>query len=75
MVNSCINMLMGIKVFCKRELCDKDLDDFYDVNHMILDGENEIYLDKKQYQILSLLSIAFIDLGLLSFEYTESEND
>ena len=48
-VNSCINMLMGIKVFCKRELCDKDLDDFYDVNH--------------------------IDLGLLSFEYTESEND
>ena len=66
-VNSCNNMLLGIEKICDREMCFADLDNFVEINSKILEFENSLYLDKNCYYILSLLSVAFIDLGIITF--------
>lgn len=65
---ACNNMLLGIEDICGYGLSNNDLDDFAYVGGALLDKENQLYLDSKQYWLLSLLSVAFIDLGLLSIE-------
>ena len=67
-IKACNNMLMGIRIICGRDLKTDDLDDFAEIGNKILVDENTLYLEKKQYMLLSLLSIAFIDLGLLSLD-------
>lgn len=47
---------------------DYDLDDFGISNRKILDYQEDHYSDNKVYKILSLLCIAFIDLGLIEIE-------
>lgn len=62
---ACCNMLRTINDICGRELVESDLDDFSEIGTKILDEENQMYLDKREYFLLSLLSIAFLDLGIL----------
>lgn len=64
-LNSCVNMLLGINVLCGRDMTIADLDDFSSINSTILDLENDLYLEKKNYMLLSLLSVAFMDLGII----------
>ena len=46
----------------------KDLDDFSEISEKILEKENELYLTRKQYMILSMVAVAFVDLGIISIE-------
>ena len=66
LICSCINMLFGIEKLCGRTLTESDLDDFAEIGCKVLSEENDFYLTQKQYMILSLLSVAFIDLGIIS---------
>lgn len=66
LIRACNYMLLGINQICGRDLKASDLDDFADLGCKLLSEENDLYLDKKQYRILSLLSVAFIDLGIIS---------
>ncbi len=49
-------------------MTESDLDDFSEINCKVLAEENQVYLDKKQYMLLSLLSVSFLDLGILNIE-------
>lgn len=69
-IRACNNMLIGIKEICGRDISHIDLDDFTEVGCRILNLENDWYLDKKQYMLLSLLSVAFLDLGIIDFQYS-----
>lgn len=68
LVKACNNMLLGIKNMCGRDLKNYDLDDFSEIGGKVLEEENKIYLTKRQYVILSMVSIAFVDLGILAIE-------
>lgn len=65
-LKACNSMLLGIRDICERDLTAADLDDFSEIGGRVLSEENQLYLDCKQYRILSLLSVAFLDLGILS---------
>lgn len=67
-IKACNNMLLGIYDMCGYDLNTKDLDNFAHIGCTLLDKENQLYLDQKQYWLLSLLSIAFIDLGILTID-------
>lgn len=67
-INACLNMLTSIKSISDRELAEKDLDDFAELNKLIFDKEEEYLTNKKLYRILSLLSISFMDLGLINIQ-------
>lgn len=64
-INACDNMLSTIKNISGRELIEKDLDDFAELNQIIFDKEEDFLTQKELYRILSLLSISFLDLGLI----------
>ena len=64
-ITACNNMLLGIRDIYGRKLTAIDLDDFEGINAKILSSENNTYLNHKQYILLSLLSVAFLDLGIL----------
>ncbi len=68
LIKACNNMLSGIKEFSGRELKVEDLDDFSEISEKILEKENELYLTRKQYMILSMVAVAFVDLGIISIE-------
>ena len=61
-------MLIGISDICKCDMTNEDLDDFARIGMKILSEENQMYLEKKEYYLLSLLSVAFLDLGILSLD-------
>ena len=61
---ACINMLLTIEDMTNLIWDDKVVDDFADVNQTIFMNQEELY-KSKMYRILSLLSISFIDLGLI----------
>lgn len=67
-LKSCRNMLSAIESICGREVKESDLDDFSEIGSKVLDAENQLYLDKKQYMLLSLIAIAFMDLGILRID-------
>lgn len=67
-VNACVNMLTSIKSISGRDLGEKDLDDFAELNKLIFDKEEDYLTQKELYRILSLLSISFMDLGLIAVE-------
>lgn len=64
-VKACINMLTSIKSISGRELEEKDLDNFAELNQLIFDKEEDYLTRRKLYRMLSLLSISFLDLGLM----------
>jgi hypothetical protein len=64
-MRSCCNMLLGIESLCGRKVTESDLDDFSEIGSKVLDAENQLYMNKKQYMLLSLISIAFMDLEIL----------
>lgn len=68
LIKACNNMLLGIKNICGRDLEICDLDDFSEISGEVLEKENTWYLSKRQYMILSMISIALVDLGILSIE-------
>ncbi len=76
-IRSCENMLLGINKLCGRDLTEKDLDDFSEIGSKVLFEEHQLYLSKKEYMILSLLSVAFIDLGIVETSkiYSNLENN
>ena len=67
-INACVNMLSSIKSMSGRELVEKDLDDFAELNKLLFEKEEDYLTNKELYRILSLLSISFIDLGLISIQ-------
>ena len=67
-INACVNMLSSIKSISGKELEEKDLDDFAELNKLLFDNEEDYLTDKELYRILSLLSISFIDLGLINIQ-------
>ncbi len=67
-IRACNNMLVGISDICKSDMTNEDLDDFAQIGMKILFEENQMYLENKQYYLLSLLSVAFLDLGILSLD-------
>lgn len=68
-INACVNMLTTIKSISGRELAEKDLDNFAELNKFIFDKEEDYLTQNEMYRILSLLSISFIDLGLISVNF------
>ena len=68
LIKACNNMLLGIKNICGRDLKIYDLDDFSEICGKVLEEENTLYLTRRQYMILSMVSIALIDLGILVIE-------
>lgn len=67
-VNACVNMLTSIKSISGRDLEEKDLDNTAELNKLIFDKEEDYLTQKELYRILSLLSISFMDLGLITTE-------
>ena len=67
-VNACISMMTSIKSISGRELAEKDLDNFATLNKLIFDKEEDFFTQKELYRILSLLSISFMDLGLIDIQ-------
>lgn len=61
-------MLTSIKSIAGRDLEEKDLDNFAELNKLIFDKEEDYLTQKELYRILSLLSISFMDLGLITIE-------
>lgn len=57
-----------VKFFKSIHITDYDVDNFGDVNSKILSIQDNQYLSSETYKLLSLLSIAFIDLGLIESE-------
>jgi hypothetical protein len=45
-----------------------ELDDFSKTNRKIFDKQERLYYEKAKYKVLSLLSIAFMQLGIIDFE-------
>lgn len=64
-INACVNMLSSIKSISGKELEEKDLDNFAELNQLIFDKEEDYLSQKKLYRILSLISVSFMDLGLI----------
>ncbi len=64
-IKACQNMLSSIIKITDRELEERDLDDFAEINMMLFDREEDYFTQKELYRLLSLLSISFIDLGLI----------
>lgn len=56
------------KAFVQMGIPDYDLDDFSQCNINIFKWQENHYSQKALYRLLSLLSIAFIDLGLIEIE-------
>jgi len=50
---------------------DYDLDDFGKFNRLLFEYQEKYYMDNKKYRMLSLLCMAFIDLGLIEVEELE----
>ena len=65
---ACVNMLTSIKSIYGRDLTENDLDNFSALNKLIFDKEEDYLTQKNLYRILSLLSISFMDLGLISVD-------
>lgn len=68
-INACVNMLTSIKSISGRELDEQDLDNFAELNKLLFDKEEDYLMQKEFYRILSLLSISFMDLGLISVNF------
>lgn len=64
-LKACCNMLTSINDMARRDLAEKDLDDFAELNNIIFDKEEDYLTQQKLYRLLSLISISFIDLGLI----------
>ena len=71
LLKACNNMLVGINRICDRYLIEADLDDFFEINYKILAEENRTYAEHREYILLSLLSISFLDLGILNIQFVE----
>lgn len=67
-LDACYNMLASISDMTGRNLTEKDLDDFAELNKVIFDKEADYLTQQELYRILSLISISFIDLGLIEIE-------
>lgn len=67
-INACVNMLSTIKRVSGRELAEQDLDNFAELNQLIFDKEEDYLTQQELYRILSLLSISFMDLGLIEIK-------
>jgi len=50
------------------EQIDFNLDDFFETNYQIFNKQEEFYSQTSKYKLLSLLSVAFIYLGIISFD-------
>lgn len=68
-VNACVNMLTSIKSISGRDLEEQDLDNFAELNKLIFDKEEDYLTQKELYRILSLLSVSFMDLGLIGVNF------
>lgn len=63
---SSVNELL--KAFDKLGVSEYDLDDFYKTNKIVYDYEENNYKEKRKYNVISLLSIALLDLGLIEID-------
>lgn len=57
-----------LKAFDKLGVSEYDLDDFYKTNKIVYDYEENNYKEKRKYNVISLLSIALLDLGLIEID-------
>lgn len=67
-INACVNMLTSINSISEKEFEDKDLDDFAELNKIIFDKEEDYLKKDELYRILSLISVSFLDLGLIEID-------
>lgn len=66
MLQACTNMLATQLHMSGVDIKPSDLDDFSKINGQILKIEDEKVLANSLYRILSLLSVSFIDLGIIT---------
>ena len=64
-IKACQNMLSSIIKITDRKLEERDLDDFAEINMMLFEREEDYFTQKELYRLLSLLSVSFMDLGLI----------
>ena len=57
-----------IKSLRKMDIFSYDLDDFGNTNKEVFIKQEEFFKLNNEYRILSLLSIALLDLGLITIE-------
>ena len=69
-VSACAVMLNSIKDIAGRRLREKDLDDFRELSLTIFQKEQNLWMQEHIFCILSLLSVSFLDLGILIEETT-----
>ncbi|WP_230867357.1 hypothetical protein [Iocasia frigidifontis] len=62
------NAVVELKNYLENEEIDLDIDNFSRANIQIFNKQENYYLKKSTYKTLSLLSIAFLQLGIISFE-------
>ena len=67
-IKACINMLSSIGKISGRELAERDLDDFAEINRILFEREEDYFSHNELYRLLSLLSVSFIDLGLIEIQ-------
>lgn len=66
MQNAAMTMIMSLKHLCEYNFNENDLDNFGHINVKIFGEEEKYYHQSSMYKLLSLLSISFFDLGILS---------
>ena len=66
MLLACTNMLATQLHMSGVDIKSSDLDDFSEINGKILEIEDEKVSANSLYRILSLLSVSFIDLGIIT---------
>lgn len=68
LINAGYNMLYTVNNIIDRDMSLSDIDNFSFVGNTILERENDLYLSKNIYRILSLLSVSLIDLGIIRYD-------
>jgi hypothetical protein len=68
LLNAAENMLTGIQRLSGKRLELNELDDFGSKNKELFTAEESLYSARGYYDILSMLSLSFLDLGLLEIE-------
>ncbi len=66
--NSIKKAVVELIKYIENEDIDLDIDYFSKANILIFNKQEKYYLKKSAYKTLSLLAIAFLQLGIISFE-------
>ncbi|MBQ9114378.1 MAG: hypothetical protein IJY07_00415 [Clostridia bacterium] len=64
---ACMNMLFTLSNISGKEWDERCLDDFAEISQMVFEKEENFYTGGA-YRVLSLLSISFLDLGLINIK-------